>query len=259
MLSSGTAALLYHNIGTVHAEECRGLTVLPKAFVRHVAVLAATGFRGISAAEWMDHIQGKRDASSRAVMITFDDAYAGLAEHAFPQLIEKGFTATVFVSTALIGGSLGCKPRDDALSLPILSASEIALWSSRGIEFGAHANRHVDLTALSIEDAEAEMQTSQRVLSEVTGKTVTSMAYPYGHSNESIEQLAAKYFSTAFTTEEGLNDRTTPRQALKRTMVQHHDTVADVCLRAAYGKSALERIRTVVSQTLGAPHKPDAM
>ena len=250
MPSSNIAALLYHNVGHVTAEECRGLTVTPEAFAHHMGALDAMGFKTIRTEDWINYVKEGREIPSRAMMITFDDAYASLAEYAFGELEKRKFTAVVFVSTSLVGGSLGCRPEPGASELPILSSAQIAEWSRRGIEFGAHAHRHVDLTTLSPEEAERELDESKRELSRITGVAVAALAYPYGASSEAVRASAASRFAACFTIEEGLNDRTTPLHSLKRTMVQHGDNVADICLRAAYGKSPLEKIRTVVTERL---------
>jgi hypothetical protein len=81
------------------------------------------------------------------------------------------------------------------------------------------------------------------------------MAYPYGQSNEAVREQAAALFRMAFTIEEGVNDHATSLLSLKRTMVQHGDTVADICLRAAYGRSAIAKVRTMISRAVGGPAK----
>jgi peptidoglycan/xylan/chitin deacetylase (PgdA/CDA1 family) len=249
-MSSRLAVILYHNVGPIEAEECRGLTVTPEMFARHLVALDAMGFKAISSSEWIDHVRHNREIPSRPVMITFDDAYASLAEHAFPALARHNFPAVVFVSTSLVGRTLGCKPEPSAHELAILSESQIAEWSARGIEFGAHAHRHIDLTSISLDEVEAEMDKSKVELSRIVRTVPRAMAYPYGRSNRGVEARAIARFDACFTIEEGLNDRSTPLHCLKRTMVQHRDGVADVCLRATFGKSPLERIKTAVKVAL---------
>ena len=39
----------------------------------------------------------------KALLLTFDDGYAGLAQHAYPVLAEVGFTATTFLVTDYVG------------------------------------------------------------------------------------------------------------------------------------------------------------
>jgi peptidoglycan/xylan/chitin deacetylase (PgdA/CDA1 family) len=246
---SATAALLYHNVGEVMAEECRGITVAPEAFAHHMGALQAMGFVTIRPDEWVSHVRSNTPLPPRAVLITFDDAYSSLALYAFPELEKRKMTAVVFVSTSLVGQSLGCTPSAGSYKQPVLTDTQINDWSRRGIEFGAHAHHHVDLTAISPEALERELDESMTELARITGKAVTSMAYPYGKTSDSVRKMSGSIFDACFTIEEGLNDRATPLDSLRRTMVQHGDNVADVCLRAAYGKSPLATIRTAVTRT----------
>jgi|SRR5688572_3583958 len=241
-------ALLYHNVGPVDAEECRGLSVLPETFARQIAALAAMGYRTVSASEWSAHVRGGASVPRHPIMITFDDCYADLPAYAFPTLDKHGFSATVFVPTSLVGRSIPCSPGASS-GLPIMPADTIAEWAARGIEFGAHSRTHADLSRLPEDVVLDEMQGSKEALSEIIGRPVAAFAYPYGRADAVSRRLAGELFDTAFTIEEGINDQTTPLTGLRRTMVQHGDSRVDVCLRARFGMSILERVRTAAAGT----------
>jgi peptidoglycan/xylan/chitin deacetylase (PgdA/CDA1 family) len=205
--------------------------------------------------DWYQSVLYGNAIPSRATIITFDDAYSSLVEYAFPALLKHGFTATVFVPTALVGQSIACNPDRPDVTLPVMNREQISEWAAKGIDFGAHSHQHVDLAALAASEAESEMKASSEYLAELIGEPVDTMAYPYGRSNEAVRERAGTLYSTAFTIEEGLNYRETSLVSLKRTMVQHGDTVADICLRAGYGRSVLARARTTVRRSLGASAK----
>ena len=97
------AALLYHHVGPVTQESCRGLTIEPTAFSRQISTLSAMGYTAILPDDFAAHVRGEIEAPDRCVIITFDDAYADLCAHAFPILEKHSFPATVFVPTALVG------------------------------------------------------------------------------------------------------------------------------------------------------------
>lgn len=240
------AVLMYHHVGPVREDACRGLTVLPDAFNRHVATLSAMGYIAITPDDWAAWVRSGTDIPDRSVILTFDDAYADLVEHALPVLERRSYPATVFVSTGLVGKTIQCSPKAPGATLPIMSAEDIRKWTSRGVLFGAHSRSHVDLTSLDSQTAASEIRDCKSDLESMTGRPVTSFAYPYGKRNDEVESFVRDTYSTAFGIDEGINDSSTPLSNLRRTMVQHGDTIVDVLLRARYGKSVLQRIRTAV-------------
>jgi peptidoglycan/xylan/chitin deacetylase (PgdA/CDA1 family) len=75
------------------------LSATPEEFdaqMRHVK----TRYRPLSLAELRAVRRNKADLPTRAVLVTFDDAYCDFAVHAWPTLRELGVPVTVFVPTA---------------------------------------------------------------------------------------------------------------------------------------------------------------
>ena len=96
-------ALVYHRVGSPTPAMHPDLTVSPPVFRRQMAWLRRRGYTGIRPAEWQDWCAGRGRLPRRPVLITFDDAYADLTEHALPIVHSHGFGAAVFVVTARIG------------------------------------------------------------------------------------------------------------------------------------------------------------
>lgn len=240
------AVLLYHHVGPERESRCRGLTVPPESFARHISTMSAMGYCAITPDDWVAYVHGAREIPDRCVMITFDDAYQDLVEYAFPVLEKKSFPATVFVPTGLIGKTIQCNPDAADATLPIMTESQIREWAERGVLFGAHSRLHIDLTSCPFAVARDEIRRCQADLAEIIGGRVGSFAYPYGKLNDDVETMVDECFDIAFTVDEGINDSTTPLSAMKRTMVQHGDTIVDLLLRARYGKSVLQTIRTAI-------------
>jgi peptidoglycan/xylan/chitin deacetylase (PgdA/CDA1 family) len=145
-----------------------------------------------------------------------------------------------------VGSTIQCSPKNPDARMQLMSAGEIAQWSARGVMFGAHSRSHADLTSLDLASAIDEIIGSKDDLATMIGKPVTSFAYPFGKFNPAIESVVNSNFTTAFTIEEGLNELSTSLTALNRTMVQHGDSLVDVLLRARYGKSVLQRVRSAI-------------
>lgn len=244
------ACLLYHHVGPVRNESCNGLTVTPDAFTRQMGALAAIGYKAVTPAEWAHAARGDDKLSSRSFILTFDDCYADLAEYALPVIQRHSFNATVFVPTALAGQTIKCSPSDESAEMAIMPRNEIAKWARRGILFGAHSRSHVDLTTLDGPELDAEVRGSCEDVGEITGRRPDSFAYPYGRADSRVQTHVQAAFETAFTIEEGLNDSSVALHSLRRTMVQHNDTVVDVCLRVRFGTSVMQTLRSSIRSSL---------
>ena len=80
--------LVYHKIDSRNEI---GLTRLsPRQFARHIESLAAAGWRTLTLNELAASLAGTRQAGPREFAITFDDAYRGLRDYAFPALAAWG-------------------------------------------------------------------------------------------------------------------------------------------------------------------------
>ncbi|HEX7425328.1 MAG TPA: polysaccharide deacetylase family protein [Terriglobales bacterium] len=235
--------LTYHHVGKRRAGCNPWLTVSPQSFAAHVDWLARHGFTGIRPRQWVDWVKTGSRLPHKPVLITFDDAYADIAETALPVLQHHGFGGVVFVVSDQVGGTNAWDEKAGWGTHRIMTAEQIRLWASRGIEFGSHTRSHPDLQTLSRTEIEDELWQSRRALEEILGAPITSFAYPYGRYNDTARQAAAAAFESAFTTEPGLNKLGSDLDLLKRMMVLPNDWPVDVGLRARLGNSPLRRIR----------------
>ena len=74
----------------------------PPEFEEHIRFLASS-YRPLSLPELLAVRRGEAPLPSRAVMVTFDDAYRTVAEHAWPIMRRHGVPLTLFVPTAYPG------------------------------------------------------------------------------------------------------------------------------------------------------------
>jgi peptidoglycan/xylan/chitin deacetylase (PgdA/CDA1 family) len=232
--------LLYHRIGPSGPGAHLALTVSPERFATQLRSLARRGFTGISAASWFAALTDGAPLPPRPILLTFDDGYADLNDHALPALQGLGWSATVFVSTSTIGGTSNW---DGDAAQPLLSADKIRAWAARGIEFGAHGATHCDLARVGPERLRQEVVGSGDALAELLERPVTAFAYPYGSHTDEVREVVGGSFDLAFGLDEGLNNAATDRTRLRRTMVQPGDTTLDLLIRARLGWSPLQRVR----------------
>src|SRR5207247_484698 len=79
-------------------------------FARQMRALAEAGWRTLTLAEFAAAVRRTRHAPlphaptpSKVFLLTFDDGYASIADHAYPLLAELSFTATTFLITDHVG------------------------------------------------------------------------------------------------------------------------------------------------------------
>jgi colanic acid/amylovoran biosynthesis glycosyltransferase len=102
MPSGKLSVLTYHRIGAIEAGPPGMVSATPATFARQMAWLASTG-RAVGAEDVLAALDGTRPLRDGAVLVTFDDAYADFAEHAWPVLRAHGISPLLFVPTAFPG------------------------------------------------------------------------------------------------------------------------------------------------------------
>src|SRR3989441_456259 len=127
----------------------------------------------------------------RTFLLTFDDGYASLAQHAYPVLAELGFTATTFLITDYIGKTNTWDVRYTWNRLPHLSWTQIEQWRARGFEFASHGATHRRLTWLGDSAVDAELTRSRAILAARLGADAArAIAYPFGAVDERVVRRA---------------------------------------------------------------------
>src|SRR5437879_13341841 len=92
---SGVPVLCYHRIGG--PLELGVTRVGRSVFARQMTALARAGWRTLTLEEFAT--SRTTHAERRTFLLTFDDAYASLAGHAYPVRADLGFARTTFVTT----------------------------------------------------------------------------------------------------------------------------------------------------------------
>jgi len=167
--------------------------------------------------------RARRGASvARLAAITADDAYDGLIRIGLPELQSRGLHATVFVvsgaaanpepfwwDVAAASGKLDPPRRDMAIhrcagesgavrreiglrssDLPadLLPATWDGLRSARSplVEYGAHTETHVNLTAVSADRLARELAAPRTAIETALGSVPALVTYPYGLADGSV-------------------------------------------------------------------------
>ena len=180
--------LVYHKV------DCRseiGLTRLsPRRFARQIEALAAAGWRTLPLRELAGTVAGTRPVGDREFAITFDDAYRGLRDYAFPALADVGFTAACAVITEYAGRLNRWDVAIGGRRFAHLAWRDVVRWQRRGIEFISHTATHPRLSWLEADQAAIELTRSRATLEAALGTPVLAIAYPYGAAGPRERALA---------------------------------------------------------------------
>jgi peptidoglycan/xylan/chitin deacetylase (PgdA/CDA1 family) len=159
-----------------------------------------------------------------ALAITIDDGYADVAGVIWPRLAERGWPATLFVSTAFVGGHF--------LDRPMLTHRELVELADEGLGIGAHGHQHVALDTVSPATAREEIRTSRDQLEDWLGRPVTEFAYPHGfHSRRTKAEVVAAGFTSACAVKQALSSTTDDPFALARIMPTGEVTAEELVQR----------------------------
>lgn len=188
----------------------------PALFERGMTMLRERSFGAVSLVDAAALIQHGERFPERSMVITFDDGYRSVYEHAFPVLQRLGLPATVFLT---VGRG---RPAEAGVRLPSLEGRTMLSWAeiremhAAGIEFGAHTLTHPDLTSLPPDRVETEMRESKSVIEDALGGGVRTFCYPYGRHNKLVRTVARGLFACACSDKLGLATIHSDTHALER-------------------------------------------
>ena len=192
---SPVIVLCYHAVSPTWVAD---LSTTPERFQRHVALLVARGYRGVTFSAAVG--SAARSERDRIVAITFDDAYRSVLELARPVLDRFGLPGTVFAPTDYVDAAEPLRwPGIDHWSggphereLMPMSWPELRSLADAGWEIGSHSGSHPRLRTLDDARLEAELARSKASCEHHLARRCLSFAYPYGDVNERVVEAVAR-------------------------------------------------------------------
>ena len=210
------------------------MSMEPKAFAEHAAWLARRrSVLPLSLA--VDRLDSTGRLPGRGVVLTFDDGFSSLYEHAFPVLLEHRLPATVFLVAKPLrepGADVDWVDRPPEEPLSTLHPDQIREMQRHGISFESHSYAHTDLTTLSYADCVQDLRSSRELLESLLGHPVRLLAYPRGRHNADVRAAAERAgYSHAFALPEGREEP--GRYAVPRVGVYHENTISHLRVKLA--------------------------
>lgn len=232
--------LMYHRIGTAHNAWEHKYCVSAQNFAAHMKALTNAGYQAIGLADFFAALDGSRSLPQNAFLLTFDDGFLGLHEHAMPLLHDLGFPATVFLVSALIGKQdEWCRASNPGnATYPLLDIHHIREMRQHGFVFHSHTRHHADLPTLNDAQLKDELAGSRAELENLLGEPVGYLAYPFGHHDERvIEASRAAGYRAGFSVQPGFNRREVDRFRIRRLDVFGTDTPAMLLRKIRLGSN----------------------
>jgi len=230
--------LMYHRVGAASNDWEAKYCVATERFSAHMNVLRDAGMRPCGIAEFVAWMQGHQTLPSGSFLLTFDDGFLSVYEHAAPVLAELGWPATVFLVTALIGKrDVWCeKENPSGKSYPLLGQAEIEAMRGQGFSFHSHSRTHADLSALPDDLLRMELGGSRTELEGLLGGPSPYVAYPYGLFNDRVLQIAQEVgYEAGFSVQPGFNRPGQSLMEIRRLDVFGTDTAANLLRKVKFG------------------------
>lgn len=151
--------------------------------------LSAAGYQAISLDDFLAGTYGPR-----SILLAFSGSRARAATVVLPALKTAHVPAIVFVVSGLLEDESGS----------YLNRDQVKELADSNVTIGSQTVSNLDLVTLGRDRQQAELMTSREILSELSGKPVTTLLYPAGGTDESIQQLAdLTGYAAAFDNETG--------------------------------------------------------
>lgn len=195
----------YHRVAPPRRGSVEKYTVTPERFRRQLAFLAALGWASVGLDEVEAFVAGRDGASlpKRPYVLTFDDGYRELLEHAMPALERAGAKATIFAVPGRREDGWITWP-DGQPNLELLRPDELKDLARKGVAIGSHTLTHPNLKELDDAALEREVAGARKALEETTGAPVAHFCYPYGEWDARARAAVAQAgYRTAVTTDRG--------------------------------------------------------
>ncbi len=245
MAFQGIPVLNYHAIDNNMSEvSSRNVSVSLTSFKEHMAWLSQEGYRSVTPAELQALLLHKKQPAGKCVLLTFDDGYLSLYQHALEIMSGYGFTATLFLTTEYIGRAYDQDDfyfvkHDRQLNWDELKALVAAGWSIQ-----SHGNAHVKMNGLDQETLKREVTLSKNLIEQNLGTSVYEFAFPYGlYNNMVINELKAAGYKFAYSVHSGKISTSSKKFHLPRIEINNMDNMDSFKIKVATGYTSPSHAR----------------
>ncbi|MFM8845803.1 MAG: poly-beta-1,6-N-acetyl-D-glucosamine N-deacetylase PgaB [Gammaproteobacteria bacterium] len=252
------AILAYHEVTDRSSALIPDYSVDPTTFVRHIDWLLNNGYHFVTVDQVMAARAGRASLPHRPVLLTFDDGYTSVYEHAWPILRMLGIPAVIAVvtrwqeesSTVDFGGK--AVPRKHFMTweqlreMQVTGLVEIASHSHdlhRGILGNPGGSMQAAATTRLYDSGrdqyesesayrariDSDLRRANKIIRQRVGKSPRVMVWPYGRFNGTAAEVAAAAGMTiGLTLDDGANDASVPPFGLRRILIESKTNIGEL-------------------------------
>ena len=145
------------------------------------------------------------------VTLSFDDSWLSQYTNALPILQTAGIKGTFYLTT---------QPLQEGWT-DFMTPANVLDIATKGHEIADHTVTHPHMPLLTAAQINTEIFSSRTYLQNLTGKSVTTIAYPYGEFNATVKSLVQKagYTAARGVEEDALNTGASDKFNLKSSCV----------------------------------------
>jgi peptidoglycan/xylan/chitin deacetylase (PgdA/CDA1 family) len=219
--------LMYHKVVSTSAEASE-FAIFEQEFNNQLKYLHDNNFNTILISDLTLLLNKKVELPQNTIAITLDDGWKSVLT-AINIASKYNIKTTLFAVSGFVDNPM------------YLSNDDIAGLSNNPlVEIGAHSHTHLmewqhDLTKVSDTSMVGEMAVSKQILEQITSKSVTSFAWPFGYTKpEFMKHVQSQGFtSTVLVNRDAINTKDTSPLAIKRINID--------------GRCSLNQFKTMVS------------
>ncbi len=179
-----TPILMYHKVDV--RNEVGINAIHPEKFRQQITFLVENGYQTIT---FQDLLYGSA-LPPKPLILTFDDGYECIYEHAFPVLRAAGYRAIIYIVTGFMGKMNQWDANLGGIRFRHLARAQLQEMDRAGWELGSHGVTHRALTRLGSKQVAKELVQSKMRLSVLSRRPVVSLAYPFGLHNHAVQAAA---------------------------------------------------------------------
>jgi len=176
-----TPILMYHYVSVPPATTTLpSLYLRPEIFENQLQELNKHKYNILFVSKIAESLHQNEKLPACSLALTFDDGYEDFYTQVFPLLKKYQIKGTLYVII-------------NRLDTPgyVTKAQIKEMVASGLVEIGSHTFNHPDLRIKKTKDANFEIRESRKVLQEISGQEIKTLAYPYGYFNLEHEKIAS--------------------------------------------------------------------